>query len=170
MKVHTFVAPSLALIGGVASLFLIGCASVLHGTHQRISVASVPPGAEVMVQNARAGVTPAKIEVRRKDKDVILRFEKEGYKPVEVTLRRKVSGAVWGNIALGGVIGFIVDFANGAAYKMTPNEVSANMDSNPGGRGPVSSATPRQEKDSILVIFRERLPREAVAGEKVDTE
>jgi len=69
--------------------------------------------------------TPAIIKLKRKDTGVILRFEKEGYKPIEVILRRGVSGWIWGNLVFsyGGPIGLAIDFITGAAYKLSPAEV-----------------------------------------------
>jgi hypothetical protein len=164
MKIHTM---SQALLSGAGLVLLSGCASLIHGTRQTIPVASVPPEAKVYVQNVYVATTPGKIEVRRKDEGVTLRLEKDGYKPVEIRLGRTVSGAVFGNLALGGIIGLIVDFSNGAAYKQTPSQISASL-----LQAGATSAdlTLTKNRNGILVVFRERLPGETPTGARISVE
>jgi len=38
-----------------------------------------------------------------------------------------VSGWVWGNLAIGGLIGLAVDAISGGMYKLTPEQISASM-------------------------------------------
>ena len=117
---------SLLLLGGLGTaLVIVSCASIIHGTGQDISVNSVPSGAKVMVKGVHMATTPAVIELKRKESNIILRFEKEGYEPVEIALNRSVDGWIAGNIILGGLIGLAIDFINGAAYKLSPSEVDA---------------------------------------------
>jgi hypothetical protein len=116
----------LVLLGGLgAVLFLASCATIVHGTKQKITVNSEPAGAKVVVRGVEMATTPAIIELERNNPNVVLRFEKEGYEPVEIMLKRKTSGWIWGNILLGGVFGLVIDFINGAAYELSPTEVKA---------------------------------------------
>jgi len=116
----------LSLLGGSGlALLIIGCATIIHGTRQNIAVSSVPSGAEVIVKGVHMGTTPAVIELKRNESNIILRFEKEGYEPVEVALNRSVDGWIAGNIIFGGLIGLAVDFISGGAYKLSPSEVNA---------------------------------------------
>jgi hypothetical protein len=85
----------------------------------------VPSGAKVVVKDVQMATTPAVIELKRKEPNIVLRFEKEGYEPVEMALKRSVDGWIAGNILLGGLIGLAVDFIDGAAYKLSPSEVDA---------------------------------------------
>ena len=118
----------LLLVGGIGlTLMVIACATIIHGTSQDISVNSVPSGAKVMVKGVHMATTPAVIKLSRKESNIILRFEKEGYEPVEVALNRSVDGWIAGNIIFGGLIGLAIDFINGAAYKLSPSEVNAAM-------------------------------------------
>ena len=108
--------------------FSVGCAAIIHGTKQDISVNSNPSGVNVYVMGVHKATTPAIIEVRRKDSIIILKFEKEGYEPVEIALSRSVDGWIWGNIVFGALIGLVVDFSSGAAYKFSLDNVTANME------------------------------------------
>jgi len=81
-------------------LFSVGCAAIIHGTKQDISVNSNPSGVNVYVMGVHKATTPAIIEVRRKDSIIILKFEKEGYEPVEIALSRSVDGWIWGEYCI----------------------------------------------------------------------
>jgi hypothetical protein len=150
-------ARALATICSVA--LLSGCASVVHKapgfgrgtTLQEIEVTSEPAGARVFLGGNALGVTPARVRLTRKNPNHVLRLEKEGYLPIDIPLRRKVSGAVAGNIPFGllalnplsgpngladnpwsrseqvawafilPAIGVGVDFLTGAAYTLPPH-------------------------------------------------
>ena len=88
------------------------------------------------------GVTPTVVNLRRRDANVVLLFEKEGFHPEEVRLKRSISGWVAVDVlvgvnpmmiqgldsasqypgtaaaALAQTLG--VDFLTGAAYKLPP--------------------------------------------------
>jgi len=137
----------------VTSLFImfIGCAA-----KQRIRINSEPPGAHVFFKNVVVATTPAVIELNKKEKNVILRLEKEGYKPIDVNLKRGYNGwyipkllafsagwfltqvALKGNTkgsvipaATGAVVGtsagLFYGFSSGDAYKLNPKEVNVVM-------------------------------------------
>lgn len=111
----------------LTTLVIAGCAAIIHGSHQDIAVNSVPNGAKVIVMGVHKATTPAVVTVKRSNPNIILKFEKEGYEPVEIALTRSVDAWIVGNIIFGGVIGLIVDFASGSAYKINPNSITANL-------------------------------------------
>jgi hypothetical protein len=109
-----------------------GCASIVHQTTQQIPVASNPPGAAVTVacgdvNNDPKLVTPTVVTVHRKPSHCSISLNKDGYQPAEVALARKMSGWYLGNILFGGIIGLIVDAANGAMYQRTPAKVDVTL-------------------------------------------
>jgi hypothetical protein len=108
----------------VAAMGLIatGCATIVHGSKQDVYVTSKPSGAVVRVQGT-ATTTPGILTLDRKRESYVLVFEKEGYKAVEVRLRRTMDGWFFGNVFFGWLVGFAIDFANGSAYRLTPAEV-----------------------------------------------
>jgi hypothetical protein len=115
------------------------------GRAQEISIRSAPAGARVYVGSELAGETPARILVRRAEKDPVVRIEKEGFEAVEVKLRRVPSGWLLGDMgwaaaqfgnqgyrsageaAVGafGVAGLTmgIDLATGSAWRLTPSEI-----------------------------------------------
>ncbi|MYN66184.1 MAG: PEGA domain-containing protein [Acidobacteria bacterium] len=86
-----------------ACLASSGCATVINGSTQRVAVASEPPGAQLYVNDAPVGVTPAFVDVPRRDPDLELRLEKDGYEPATLPLERSRSGWIAGNVLLAGV-------------------------------------------------------------------
>jgi hypothetical protein len=103
-----------------------GCASLMHGSDQDVSVVSNPAAASISVDGKPMGTTPAVVRLTRKESH-ILRLDLEGYQPFEMPLERKTSGWVWGNIVFGGLIGVAVDSSTGAMYKLTPGAVDATL-------------------------------------------
>src|SRR5699024_1078949 len=56
-----------------------------------------------------------------------LPFQSHGYMPFEATFTRSVSGWVWGNIVFGGLIRLAIDAINGGMYKLTPEQLQADL-------------------------------------------
>ncbi len=156
----------LILVAASLAFFLTGgCASVIHGTTQRIEVITAPEGA-VATADGQTVTTPGVLRLHRKAKLIEIRVEKEGYLPRIVHLTRVTSDAVWWNFveipvgivaggaaganatndggwfsglagavyggAAGGIgltgIGFAVDYANGAAYRLEPAKVVVRLE------------------------------------------
>lgn len=141
---------------GVIAILAAGCASIIHGSRQDIRVTSNPSGAVVRVNlNNQATTTPGILTLNRKEIGYVLTFEKQGYKPVEVSLRRTVDGWLFGNIIFGGLVGIVIDFASGSAYKLTPDEVNTVL----GQRG--ASLRDGKGGDLLVVVDLERLPKRA---------
>ncbi len=117
---------SMITVGMILTLVSSGCASIMGGGGpQKITLNSTPSGANVTVKGIAMGSkTPGEIKLSRKNPIYVLRFEKKGYEPVEVTLVQTQNGWIWGNILLGGLIGLAIDFGTGAAYKLTPKDVN----------------------------------------------
>jgi len=111
-------------------LFIIssyGCATVINGTTQKISVDTGPCGADCQVVGDSARyTTPCQLELKRKE-DHLVKITKESYEPETVDIKHSMSGVVVGNVLLGGLIGVGVDAADGAACKLTPEKINITM-------------------------------------------
>lgn len=147
------------VIGGM--IFLLGCATIVNTTTQKVPLNTTPDGAKVFMKGVHVGTTPAVLQLSRGDADFILRFEKDGYDPIDVTLTKNVSGVIIGNVLLGGVIGLVIDFVDGAAYTLSPGELNIIMQK----QEIKKTALPQ---DSVIAIDMETLKElrsEAVAPE-----
>src|SRR5688572_18791905 len=85
-----------------AAVLLPGCATIMQGSTQQVSVGSSPTGARVTIDGVERGSTPVVVDLKRRDTHLIA-IQTEGYLPYEMTLSRSVSGWVVGNILFGGV-------------------------------------------------------------------
>jgi hypothetical protein len=135
-----------------------GCATIVHGTRQTVTMVSDPPGARVTVLSTPEGKppvvrskplpTPVQVDLLRHEADLTLRFEMDGCPPVDVPLKRGVSGWTAGNllyinpvsmqgmsnpgreypqqVALILPLTFGIDFASGGAYTL-PKTVVARL-------------------------------------------
>lgn len=119
-------------LASVVLLFSVGCGSIIHQTTQQVPVNSDPPGAAVTVAcgdvyNDPKLVTPATVTVHRKPDSCVISLAKEGYEPSTVTMKKQMSGWYLGNILIGGLVGLIVDAANGAMWNRTPDKVDVTL-------------------------------------------
>jgi hypothetical protein len=109
------------LLGG-----LQGCATIVKGSKQQVTITSNPSQANIYINGRLYGKTPSLARLDRKDNQFI-KIELEGYHPFETHLQRKFNGWIFGNIIFGGIIGIIVDASTGAMYSLTPNQVTAQL-------------------------------------------
>ncbi|ADI37561.1 PEGA domain-containing protein [Waddlia chondrophila] len=112
------------LILTTVMMLLTGCATMMHGTTQKIGISSNPSCAGVWIDNHFVGDTPLCVDLKRRC-DHVIRIELEGYYPYEIQCSRTLSGWVFGNLAFGGVLGFCVDIVSGGIYCLTPDQVNA---------------------------------------------
>lgn len=116
------------LLGGIVAAGLFSsCATIIHGTSQDVGVSSSPSGAVVKVDNEKRGETPVVTELSR-DENHTIKIKMDGYQTYETTVTSGVSGWVVGNILFGGLIGLAVDAITGGMYKLTPEQIEANLD------------------------------------------
>lgn len=117
----------IALLGAVALVgTLTQCATILHGSRQQVSISSNPTAANVFIDGQKVGRTPYVANLARKNTHLI-RIEIFDHAPYEMTMVRKVDGWIAGNIIFGGLVGLIIDAATGSMYKLTPEQVSAEL-------------------------------------------
>jgi hypothetical protein len=129
----------------VIALLVQGCALIINGKRQSVNFASTPSGAVLTVDGTDRGKTPALLDLNR-DQSHTVKIQLEGYQPFEMKMERKVSGWVWGNILLGGIIGLIVDASTGAMYKLTPEQVNGSL--------VLNKVSMKQDQLSIAVLLQ----------------
>lgn len=101
-------------------MLVSGCASIITGGHDDIMVKTDPEGADCTVYRGadvlgHINPTPGGIVVRRSYDDILVRCVKDGYGDSEAMNTSGVNGWLFGNIALGGLIGIIIDTATANA-------------------------------------------------------
>ena len=156
-----------------ASLLLSGCATIVSGTNQKVSVTSQPSGAKVTADGKMTSTTPTDFTLERKS-DHTLEFSKEGYKTATVMLKRTINGMLAGNILIGGIIGTGVDAISGANNKLIPERVHIALEQGEGySESPKFVAKADQDfydqhilKSSQDTAKKEEAKKEAVANKE----
>ncbi|AMO97087.1 hypothetical protein CFter6_4496 [Collimonas fungivorans] len=108
----------------VASSLLTGCASIVDGTSQVVTVEArnqgqLVKGASCKLQNAKGTfyvTAPGTVTIHRSRDDLVVQCDKENIKPGLAKIKSSVKGMTYGNILLGGIVGAIVDQSSGAAF------------------------------------------------------
>ena len=104
-----------------ATLLLTSCSSIIEGRSQTLSFNSSPPGAVCALNRNGLPIgnvtTPGGILVEKTKYNIQVVCSKEGYDDSTVLIKSDVAGATFGNIILGGGIGWAIDSASGADNK-----------------------------------------------------
>jgi hypothetical protein len=136
----------------VFALTLAGCASIISGTSQDVKISSSPAAANIKVERSSKtgmetvwqGQTPANVSLKRKYA-YLLSVSLDGYQPIEMPLESSTNGWVWGNLLFGGLIGLVIDYSNGAAKKLEPDQIDVQL---------VSVVTAHLHQDMLYAVFR----------------
>lgn len=113
---------------------VVGCASIVDGTHQIVSVQTTAAGdalsgAQCTLKSDKGTWfvnTPGTVTVHRGYDALDVDCKKAGYQPKVVTVNSTTKGMAFGNILFGGLIGAGVDMSDGAAYDY-PNLITVPM-------------------------------------------
>jgi hypothetical protein len=102
-----------------AAVSLSGCASIISGTSQEIKVVTNPPGANCQLVRGGAVIgqvyqTPGSATIQKTKDDITLACHKDGYQEASYVNHSGIDGATYGNIVLGGAVGWGVDSSIGA--------------------------------------------------------
>ena len=108
----------------VGATCLGGCASITEGTHQAITVNTNPPGASCVLnrtegQIAQIASTPDTVTIRKTKHDITVVCDKPGYQTATFLNHSGVEAMTFGNIVVGGGIGWAIDSSTGSDNKYT---------------------------------------------------
>lgn len=109
--------PKLLILSSL--LLLSGCASIVSGTTQTLTINTTPAGANCELERegiviGRVAPTPGSVLVQKTKHNIAVTCSKSGYQTAKFINKSGSEGATWGNIVLGGGIGWAVDSAAGA--------------------------------------------------------
>jgi len=96
-----------------------GCASIVSGTSQQILVNTNPPGASCQYIRegtviARVDQTPGAATINKTKDDITLKCNKQGYQEATYFNHSGVEQMVYGNMVIGGAVGWGIDSSLGA--------------------------------------------------------
>jgi hypothetical protein len=104
-----------------------GCATIIKGTTQVVSINSNVKGANITVNGEQIGATPFTGQIKRKSGTTVT-LQKTGYDSKTITLTTEIESIFWGNIIIGGVLGSTTDMATGAMYYYAPATLQIDLE------------------------------------------
>jgi PEGA domain len=137
-----------ALALACAAAMVAGCATIVHGTTEKVYVDSTPAGAEVNIDDSEQAVTtPAEVKLSRASAHKLV-FHKAGYEDATENLTSSFSGWILGNVLAGGAVGMVVDAADGASHSLSADSVNVKLTPLPAP--PVAKASPVPKYEAAI--------------------
>lgn len=117
-------------------LLLPACASITEGRSQQITINTNPPNATCKLLRKEEVIgsiekTPGGVFIQKSKDDIRIVCNKRGYQEATYINHSGVEGATFGNIILGGGIGWAIDSASGSDNHY---ESPVNISLVPGGK------------------------------------
>jgi hypothetical protein len=117
---------SLFGIAAACVLCLSGCATVVKGSSQPVTLETKPPGATCVLTRKSKTVavvnpTPGTVTVDKSKDAMAVSCTKDGYEEAAGVVKSEFQPMTFGNIILGGLIGVAVDAASGAMTEYQPS-------------------------------------------------
>lgn len=109
-----------------------GCATIIRGTSEQVSVNTNPIGAHIQFSNGQSCTSPCTIKTKR-DQSLQIDIAKDGCATQTATMVPSLSG---GGVILGGLI----DYGTGAVYDLQPNPLTVTLACAPLAAGPAPAA------------------------------
>ena len=122
------------------SLVLVaGCATIVEGTGQTITISTIPAGALCNIDRAGTHLgtvapTPGSLRLDKSKNDITVSCTEDGYQAASISKSPKFVATTFGNLIVGGLAGAIVDASTGANFEY-PSEV--HLDLAPGAPGTI---------------------------------
>lgn len=156
---------NLRIVGLLAAVTVLsGCASIVNGTQQSISVVAKTPesvevvGARCALSNTKGDwfiTTPASVTVHRGYGVMTIKCDHPDWLG-ELEAKSTTKAMAFGNILFGGAIGLTVDIANGSAYDY-PQLIAVPMQSK---RSVKQEGTPASPAVAPVVVTPIAIPAE----------
>ena len=99
-----------------------GCATILSGKTQKISVTTANGKQETALVDGKAYTVPSIIDVTRQDKDIVIANEKCPNR--QTLLTKSVNPTFWVNIFSGGVFGSTTDYASNDMWEYDQKNIA----------------------------------------------
>lgn len=130
-----------------------GCATILAGKTQTVALNTNPPGArcELIREGRVIGTvesTPGAVMLHKTKHDIDVECRKDGHINSKGFAESGTEGATYGNIILGGLIGWGIDSAVGADNKY-PEVITVNLVPLVSSPSPVAPLSPRPATRTI---------------------
>jgi membrane-associated protease RseP (regulator of RpoE activity) len=114
-----------------AAISLTGCATIMEGTGQSVTISTDPAGAACTVDRGGTRVgqvnpTPGSLRLDKSKDDLQVACTKDGFQTSTVSRSSKFVGTTFGNIIIGGLTGVLIDAVTGANFTY-PSEIKVSL-------------------------------------------
>ncbi len=105
-----------------AAICVSGCSTIVEGRSQMLAIDTTPPGASCALTRhgetlGTVNPTPGSIYVEKTKYDITITCDLDGYEQTTLINKSGAAGATFGNIILGGGVGWAIDSATGSDNK-----------------------------------------------------
>ena len=118
----------MAILASVS--ILSGCATIVNGRFQTVTMKTLPAGAKCDLKNNKGSwvvnKTPGDVKVHRSIGDMRVDCVKPGYAETRKTIPSQPKKMLAGNLVFGGLIGAGIDTASGSGFSY-PSEMEVYM-------------------------------------------
>jgi hypothetical protein len=156
----------LLILVALLGFSISGCASIVAGGDEKVSIQSDPSEATIKILDADGmtvfnSQTPATAVLKKgngffKGANYRIVIEKRGYRKQEVVLTSNLNAGWYllGNLFIGGLIGWlIVDPMTGAMWSLSPEKISVEMAKEVSWLG---------QKDGLMIVLLKDVPNDMV--------
>lgn len=147
-------------------VMLGGCATIINGSTQQITVNSNVDGAEVYLNDEMLGTTPLFATIRR-GQEGLLTVTAAGYQPYQIALNKKLNWATFGNLlsTYTAILGSGTDYSTGAIYMYEPSTFYASL--HPSGQQSMAQENEWQLRERLrgfVLINHQAIVSDLAAG------
>ncbi len=147
-----------------AAVLSSGCATIISGTHQKMSFKSLPSGAEVYVNDEKLGVTPISAEIGRSRKTQV-RVVLAGYETDQFKLKKRVEPwRLLDFIVPGRMCSSTTDKMTGAAVEYEPDHYYCVLDPAGSTNGVPAVEAQRRQLARFIAVNDSPLSQDIAAG------
>lgn len=145
-------------------LLLAACSTVTEGTSQTLSFDSMPQGADCKLTRLGAVIgqvrTPGAVVVQKTKHDIAVNCTKEGFAETSANVKSDYAAATFGNIILGGGIGWAIDASSGAHNKYDANTMVTLT--------PLDHVAARAVRETRLAELQQMLDKNIITKEEFE--
>ena len=105
---------------------LSGCGTILHGTHEDVSITTRPDKAQIWVDGVSVGQAPTKVSLEVIATRVVV-VRAPGYKEQTIRTDKMLSGGYVAADVLLALVPVIIDAATGGWYGVAPNPMNVML-------------------------------------------
>ncbi|MBY0355631.1 MAG: hypothetical protein K2Q12_07870 [Rickettsiales bacterium] len=136
-----------------ALAMLTNCAAIVSGKEQELSVETNPAGANCNLERngefiGSVSETPGKVKITKTKHDINLSCSRRNYETAETQLDSGLDPWVFGNILIGGLIGWAIDSGIGSD-NLYPEKTSLQLKTVPGAARTSRTMPPRRFGQSV---------------------